>query len=86
MLRAACLFAICKENNLKELIEKRLEEHGKLILEKDDLSTDEINFLVFLLNRIEIKENAATAKAEQEAHNKVWREKMTTMLETLGGE
>ncbi len=69
---------------MKESIEKKLEEHGKQILEKENLSVDEINFLVFLLNRIEMKENAAAAKAEQEAQNKLWREKMNTMLDAVG--
>ncbi len=70
---------------MKELIEKKLEDHGRKILEKDDLSMDEINFIVFLLNRIEMKENTAAAKAEKEASDKLWREKMSTMIETLGG-
>ena len=82
-LRAAHLFAY-KEETMKESIEKKLEEHGKQILEKENLSVDEINFLVFLLNRIEMKENAAAAKAEQEAQNKLWREKMNTMLDAVG--
>lgn len=76
---------------MKDLIEKKLEEHGKKILEKEELSTDEINFLVFLLNRIETKENAAAAKAneeilrlKQEENNKAWREHMYGMLESMG--
>lgn len=70
---------------MKDLIEKKLEEYGKKVIEKDTLSMDDINFLVYLLNRIEMKENAALAKAEQEASNRAWREKMTTMIETMGG-
>ena len=45
---------------------------------------DDINFLIYLLNRIEMKENAVAAKAEQEAQNKLWREKMNTMLDAVG--
>ena len=71
---------------LKELIEKKLEEHGKTIIEKDILSIDDINFLVYLLNRIEMKENSALAKAEKEKSDKLWREKMGVMLDTaIGG-
>lgn len=70
---------------MKDLIEKKLEEYGKKVIEKNTLSMDDINFLVYLLNRIEMKENAAVAKAEQEASNRAWREKMATMIETMGG-
>lgn len=69
---------------MKESIEKKLEEHGKSVIEKETLSMDDINFLIYLLNRIEMKENAAAAKAEQEAQNKLWREKMNTMLDAVG--
>ena len=45
---------------------------------------DDINFLIYLLNRIEMKENAAAAKAEQEAQNKLWRERINTMIDAVG--
>jgi hypothetical protein len=82
-LRASHLFAY-KEETMKESIENKLEEHGKRVIEKDSLSMDDINFLIYLLNRIEMKENAAAAKAEQEAQNKLWRKKMNTMLDAVG--
>lgn len=69
---------------MKESIENKLEDHGKRVIEKDSLSMDDINFLIYLLNRIEMKENAAAAKAEQEAQNKLWRKKMNTMLDAVG--
>ena len=69
---------------MKDLIERKLEEHGKSVIEKESLSMDDINFLIYLLNRIEMKENAVAAKAEQEAQNKLWREKMNTMLDAVG--
>lgn len=77
----SCYF---KEETMKDLIEKKLEEHGKSVIEKETLSVDDINFLIYLLNRIEMKENAVAAKAEQEAQNKLWREKMNTMLDAVG--
>lgn len=77
----SCYF---KEDTMKESIEKKLEERGKSVIEKESLSVDDINFLIYLLNRIEMKENAAAAKAEQEAQNKLWREKMNTMLDAVG--
>lgn len=71
---------------MKESIEKKLEEHGKSIIEKESLSMDDINFLIYLLNRIEMKENAAAAKAEKEAYDRAWKERMSTMIETaIGG-
>lgn len=76
---------------MKDLIEKKLEEHGKSVIDKETLSMDDINFLIYLLNRIETKENAAAAKAneeilrsQQEANNKAWREHMYGMLESMG--
>lgn len=77
---------------MKESIENKLEEHGKKILDKEELSMDDVNFLVYLLNRIECKEaqrlskeNEEMLKAQQEANNKAWREHMYGMLENLGG-
>lgn len=77
---------------MKELIEKKLEERGNKILEKEELSMDDVNFLVYLLNRIECKEtqriskeNEEMLRAQQEANNKAWREHMYGMLENLGG-
>lgn len=73
-----------EEETMKESIEKKLEEHGKSIIEKDSLSMDDINFLIYLLNRIEMKENAAAAKAEREASDRAWREKMSGMIDAIG--
>lgn len=74
-----------EEKTMKESIEMKLEEHGKKVIEKDSLSMDDINFLIYLLNRIEMKENAAAAKAEKEASDRVWREKMSNMIDMAVG-
>ena len=74
---------MCRDNK-SHGFRKKLEEHGKSIIEKDSLSMDDINFLIYLLNRIEMKENAAAAKAEQEAQNKLWRERINTMIDAVG--
>lgn len=84
MLRAACLFAD-KEKTMKDLIEKKLEKHGKSLIEKESLSMDDINFLIYLLNRIEMKENAVAAKAEKEASDRMWKERMSTMIDAAMG-
>ncbi len=75
---------------MKELIESKLEEHGKKILEKEELSMDDVNFLIFWMNRLECKEaqriskeNEEMLKAQQEANNKAWREHMYGMLENM---
>ncbi len=70
---------------MKDLIEKKLEEHGKSVIEKETLSMDDINFLIYLLNRIEIKENAAVMKEEQKERDRIMREKMSTLIETTIG-
>lgn len=74
-----------EEETMKESIEKKLEEHGKSVIEKDSLSMDDINFLIYLLNRIEMKENAVLAKAEKEASDRAWREKMSNMIDMAVG-
>ncbi len=75
---------------MKELIESKLEEHGKKILDKEELSMDDVNFLIFWMNRLECKEaqriskeNEEKLKAQQEANNKAWREHMYGMLENF---
>ena len=78
-------FCVIREETMKDLIEKKLEEHGKSVIEKDSLSMDDINFLIYLLNRIEMKENAEAAKAEKEASDRVWREKMSNMIDMAVG-
>lgn len=70
---------------MKEMIEKKLADHAETIMEKDVLSVDDVNFLVFMLSRIEMKESNAAAKEEKERANQAWREKMSGMLEVIGG-
>lgn len=76
---------------MKDLIEKKLEEHGKKILDKKELTMDDINFLIFLMNRLENKEvirnnkeNEEKLRLQQETNNKAWREHMFAMLENMG--
>lgn len=75
---------------MKESIETKLEEHGKKIIDKEELSMDDVNFLVYLLNRLECKEaqriskeNEELLKAQQEANNKAWRDHIFGMLESM---
>lgn len=70
---------------MKDLIEKKLDEHARRVVEKENLTMDDINFLIYRLNHIEMKENAAATKAEKEASDRMWKERMSTMIETLGG-
>lgn len=66
---------------MKELIEKKLEEHAKTVVEKESITMDDINFLIYMLNRFEMKENAVAARVEKEASEKAWHEKMIAMLD-----
>lgn len=66
---------------MKELIEKKLEDYAHSLVEKESLSCEDVNFLVFMLNRIEIKENQERDKEEREKSNQQCREKMKTMIE-----
>lgn len=66
---------------MKEAIEKKLKEHLERVLKKDYLLADDLNFLVFMLNRIEIKEIQEREKEEREKSSQQWREKMKNMIE-----
>ena len=76
---------------MKTKIEERLNNYAENLLEKSDLGTDEVNFLVFWMNRIEAKEQFELSK-EQEAKlqeekaksNEAWRQSMYTILENIG--
>ena len=68
---------------MKENIEKRLNQHAERLINKDELSMEEINFLVFWLNRIEMKENELKCQKSREESNQRWRENMLGMIDTL---
>lgn len=68
---------------MKENIEKRLEKHAEILIEKEELSVEEINFLVFWLNRIEMKENELKCQKSREESNQKWRENMLGMIDNL---
>lgn len=68
---------------MKQNIEKRLNQHVEELINKDELSMEEINFLVFWLNRIEMKENELANKKIREESNQKWRENMLGMIDTL---
>lgn len=70
---------------MKEKIEAKLFEHADKILEKETLTTEEMNFIIFLLNRIEMRENSEAMKREKEVSDKLWREKMANIIDMAGG-
>lgn len=66
---------------MKDLIEKKLEEYAHSLLEKDNLVLEDVNFLVFMLNRFEAKEIEQKNKEEREKSNEQWRNRMKNMIE-----
>lgn len=68
---------------MKENIEKRLKKYAEFLIDKEELSMEEINFLVFCMNRIEMKENEMECKIRREESNQKWRENMLGMIDTL---
>ena len=68
---------------MKENIERRLNQYAETLINKVELSMEEINFLVFWLNRIEMKENELANKKIKEESNQKWRENMLGMIDTL---
>lgn len=76
---------------MKEKIEKKLSNCASKLLDKDDLTTDEINFLVFWMNRLEEIERIELSKAEEEKmqkekakSNEAWKQSMYSMIENIG--
>ncbi len=70
---------------MKEKIEAKLFEHAERILKKETLTVEEMNFIIFLLNRIEMKENSESMRKEKEVSDKLWREKMANIIDMAGG-
>ena len=68
---------------MKENIEKRLNRYTETLINKEDLSVEEINFLVFWLNRIEAKEKDFEYQKSRQESNQKWRENMLGMIDTL---
>lgn len=76
---------------MKSKIEEKLNDYAENLLKKSDLGTDEVNFLVFWMNRLEAREQLELSK-EQEAKlqeekaksNEAWKQSMYAMLENIG--
>lgn len=66
---------------MKEAIEKKLKEHLERVLKKDYLLADDLNFLVYMLGRIEAAENKKILDEEAKKRNEEFREKMRGILE-----
>ena len=66
---------------MKEKIEKRLEEYADTLVAKETLSAEDVNFLVFMLNRYEMKEANAALADEKKKSNEEWRKRMNAMIE-----
>lgn len=65
---------------MKDLIEKKLESFTNTIVVKENPTMEEINFMVYMLNRIETKEKEEQARLYREQSDKEWREKMASMI------
>ena len=65
---------------MKDRIEKKLEEYANLIIEKENATMEEINFIVYMLNRIEAKEQVEESRLNKEKSDKEWREKMANLI------
>ena len=65
---------------MKDRIEKKLEEYANSIIEKENVTMDEINFIVYMLNKIEAKEQAEESRMNKEKSDKEWRKRMTNLI------
>lgn len=66
---------------MKEKIIDKLEQYANFILNKPENTHEEIEFLIFYLQRIECKENQDEMKKQQEEDRKRMAEKMKNMFE-----
>ena len=66
---------------MKELIEKKLEEYIRTLVNKEILTSDDVYLLVFMISHYEVKETQKRNREEMEKSNEQWREKMRTMIE-----
>lgn len=76
---------------MKIKIEEKLNGYAENLLKKSDLNTDEVNFLVFWMNRLEAKEQFELSKKqeikmqeEKAKSNEAWKQSMYAMLENIG--
>ena len=65
---------------MKDRIEKKLEEYANSIIEKENVTMEEINFIVYMLNKIEAKEQAEESRLNKEKSDKEWRERMANLI------
>lgn len=70
---------------MKNKIEKKLESYADSIMSKESVTMEEINFLVYMLNKIEAKEREEEAKLDKEKADKEWREKIASLTGMIGG-
>lgn len=75
---------------MKTRIEEKLNSYAENLLEKSDLNTDEVNFLVFWMNRLEAKEQFELSKKqevkmkeEKAKSNEAWKQSIYAMLENI---
>lgn len=66
---------------MKDNIELKLNNHLDFLLGKDVLSAEDINFLIYMLNRAEMKEAQEANKAEMAKNNEEWKNRMKLLLE-----
>lgn len=66
---------------MKDKIIQKLEKYANFLLEKEENTNKEIEFLTFYLQRIECKEAQEETKKQQEEDRKKMAEKMKNMFE-----
>ncbi len=76
---------------MKNKIIEKLTNHAKSLLSKDSLAMDDVNFLIFWMNRLEnqeaqaaYKENEEKLKAEQKEKDDAWKKTMQSMIDGIG--
>lgn len=68
---------------MKDRIIERLESHIDKLIQKDELSPEEVQFLNYWLGRIEMQEKEEESKRLANENNLRWQEGMKSMLDTL---
>ena len=65
---------------MKDLIEKKLESVANTIIVKEKPTMAEVNFLIYLLGRIETKEQEEQNRLYREQSDREWKERMAKMI------
>lgn len=71
---------------MKDKIINKLNDYAEYLMDKETLTFEEVNFLIYWMQRIECKEQQEADKVDREQNNARWKESMMAILDRgMGG-